>query len=112
MIVGVFDQWIRLESAGLLDELPFQLKFESDFGGQSFDAEDFGCVVAAGIEVEPEFLCHVEMVLAQLPCDEGVDAVGEQVWHCALAAASEDADALWLFAAIFDGVVGVGEEGL
>ncbi len=81
-----------------------------NFLSQSFDAEDLGGVVAAGVEIEPELLRHVEMVLAQFAGDEGIDVVGFELVDGALPAASEDRDALGLFAAVFDGLVSVGEE--
>ena len=67
----------RLERTGLFDELPLEIKLEGDLCGEGFDPEDFGRIVAAGVEVKAEFLRHVEMMLAQLTRDERINAVSE-----------------------------------
>jgi hypothetical protein len=56
--------FIGSERTGLLDELPLEMKFGGDFGGEGFDPKYFGRIVPAGVEVEPELLRHVEMMLA------------------------------------------------
>ena len=96
----------------MLDKLPLDAELGCEFGGEGFDAEDLGGVVTAGVEVEPELLRHVEVMLAKLASDESVDVVGKQMGHGALAAAGEDADALGLCAAVFDRMIRFGEENL
>ena len=76
------------------------------------DAEDFGGVVAAGVEIEAQFLSHVEMVLTQFAGYQRVDVIFEQVGHRALAAPGEDTDALGLRASVFDPLIRVREERL
>lgn len=58
------DVFIGSERTGLFDELPLEIKLEGDLRGEGFDPEDFGRIVAAGVEVKPELLRHVEMMLA------------------------------------------------
>ncbi len=79
--------------------------------GERLDAKDLGGVVATGVEIEPELLRHVEVVLSQFASDEGVDVVGSELVDDALPAASEDCDALRLVAAVFDGLVSVRKKG-
>ncbi len=80
-----------------------------DFLGEGFDPKDLSGVVATGVKIEPELLCHVEVMLPKLTGDEGVDLIGLELINGALPTASKDCDALRLLAAVFDSLISTGE---
>lgn len=66
--------------------------------------------MATGIKVEALFLGDVEVVLAELACNERIDASSFELADDLGTASGGDADALRLGAPEFDGCKGFGEK--
>lgn len=93
-----------------VDKFVGEVKFLGDFLCEGLDCEGFGCVVAAGVEVELEFLCDVEVVLAEFAGYEGIDVGFEEFVNDGVAAAGGDGYFFRIGCAEFDGGAGVWEE--
>ena len=95
---------IELETGGVIEEGPGDFVFAGEVGGEVFDAEGFGGVVAAVEDVETEFFGEGEGPVRAFTGDEGVHTLASGSGQAGASAAGHDSNvAAFFWAARNDG---------